>query len=357
MHYNKINYYQVWPAPAIIIFMLILSASCKQNTVQNQGSENTYPVETYQVLPEMYSESIRTTGELLSFEETQIMAPVAGNVLNIYFREGQNINKGDLLVEIDNRSWSARKRGLEAQLVSAESDLARRKNLLEIEGVSQEELEQSQANVSNLQAQIEELDVMIDLAHIRAPYNGRLGMRNFSPGAYLSQGDLITSLVQSHRLRVNFSIPARYASLAKENQEIKVISSASGDTAVAVIYAIDPTINSASRSLQLRAMLDNEKSRFVAGDFAQVIFDIRQTENALLVPAESIIPELNTQVVYVARDGRAVRQEVETGSRTRDRVQILNGLSPGDYVLTTGLMQIRDGDQINFSESTREEPL
>jgi membrane fusion protein, multidrug efflux system len=357
MHYTKINNYQFWPVLAIIISMLILSVSCKQNTVQNQGSENLVSVEAYQVMPEIYSESIRATGELLSFEETQIVAPVPGNVLNIYFREGQSINKGDLLVEIDNRSWSARKRGLEAQLLSAESDLARKKDLLEIEGVSQEELEQSEATVSNLQAQIEELDVMIDLAHIRAPYNGRLGMRNFSPGAYLSQGDLITSLVQSHRLRVNFSIPARYASLAKENQEIQVISSASGDTAVAVIYAIDPTINPASRSLQIRAMLDNKNSRFIAGDFAQIIFDVRHTEDALLVPAESIIPELNTQVVYIARNGRAVRQEVETGSRTRDRVQILNGLSPGDYVLTTGLMEIRDGDQINFTESNGEEPL
>ncbi|MGF1586798.1 MAG: efflux RND transporter periplasmic adaptor subunit [Bacteroidales bacterium] len=337
--------------------MFFVTVSCKQNTAQNQGSENLYMVEAYQVMPEIYSESIRATGELLSFEETEIMAPVPGNVLNIYFREGQNVNKGDLLVEIDNRSWSARKRGLEAQLISAESDLVRKKDLLQIEGVSQEELEQSQATVSNLKAQIDELDVMIDLAHIQAPYSGRLGMRNFSPGAYLRQGDIITSLVQSHKLRVNFSIPARYASLAKENQEVEVISSASGDTAVAVIYAIDPTINPASRSLQIRAMLDNEQGRFVAGDFAQIIFDVEQTKDALLVPAESIIPELNTQVVFIARNGRAVRQEVETGSRTRDRVQILNGLSPGDYVLTTGLMEIRDGDQINFNESIVEEPL
>ncbi len=356
MHYNKINF-QNWPVPAIIIIMFFVTVSCKQNTAQNQGSENLYMVEAYQVMPEIYSESIRATGELLSFEETEIMAPVPGNVLNIYFREGQNVNKGDLLVEIDNRSWSARKRGLEAQLISAESDLVRKKDLLQIEGVSQEELEQSQATVSNLKAQIDELDVMIDLAHIQAPYSGRLGMRNFSPGAYLRQGDIITSLVQSHKLRVNFSIPARYASLAKENQEVEVISSASGDTAVAVIYAIDPTINPASRSLQIRAMLDNEQGRFVAGDFAQIIFDVEQTKDALLVPAESIIPELNTQVVFIARNGRAVRQEVETGSRTRDRVQILNGLSPGDYVLTTGLMEIRDGDQINFNESIVEEPL
>jgi membrane fusion protein, multidrug efflux system len=356
MH-NKINYFQIRLAPAIIVVMLLILVSCKQNTVQNQGTENSYSVEAYQVKPEIYSESIRATGELLSFEETQIMAPVPGNVLNIYFGEGQNVNKGDLLVEIDNRAWTARKRGLEAQLKSAESDLLRKKDLLQIEGVSQEELEQSQASVSSLQAQIEELDVMIDLAHIRAPYNGRLGMRNFSPGAYLSQGDPITSLVQSHKLRVNFSIPARYASMARENQEIKVISSALRDTAVAVIYAIDPTINQASRSLQIRAMLDNENSRFVAGDFAQVIFDVEQTNDALLVPAESIIPELNTQVVYIARNGRAVRQEVETGSRTRDRVQILNGLSPGDLVLTTGLMEIRDGDQINFNVSNGEEPL
>jgi membrane fusion protein, multidrug efflux system len=357
MHLNRIGNYIYRPSIALIAFIFSILISCRQNQGEVLNPARVISVEAFRVHPEKYSVSIRATGNLMSFEETELRTPVSGNVLNIHFQEGQYVNRGALLVEIDNRSWSAQKKGLEAQLAFAESDLTRKKDLIHIEGVSQEELEQSHAQVSNLNAQIEELDVMIDLAHIRAPFSGRLGMRNFSPGTYLSQGEIITRLVQSHILKVSFSVPARYASLVRKDQEVKIISSASADTAFAVIYAIDPTISTASRSLQIRALLDNKDQRYVAGDFAQVIYEVEQVEEALLVPAESVIPELNTQVVYLAKDGKAVRREIATGSRTHDRVQVLNGISAGDYVLTTGLMEIRDGDQIEIRVSNPEEPL
>jgi membrane fusion protein, multidrug efflux system len=351
MHSNITDKISLRPFAALLTgIVFIISFSCRQNQQPGQGADLVLSVEGYQVKPESFSLSIQATGDLLSYEEVELRTPVSGNVFNIHFREGQYVNRGDLLVEIDNRSWAARKKGLEARLISAESELTRKHDLLEIEGVSLEELEQSQAEVSNLKAQIEELDVMIDLAHIRAPFSGRLGMRNFSPGAYLSQGESITRLVQADRIRVNFSLPSRYAAIAKIGQEVTLTTSATGDTTVAVIYAVDPIISPSSRSLQVRALLDNREQAFVPGDFARVIFEVEQSDDALLVPAESVIPELNAQVVFIARNGRASRQEVETGSRTRDMVQILSGLSPGDTVLTTGLMEIRDGDRVTIRE-------
>jgi membrane fusion protein, multidrug efflux system len=333
----------------LTLILLIIVTSCRQNKDSGQRQASTVKVEGYVVEPEFYTVSIRTTGELLSYEEVELKTPVSGNVLNIYFREGQYVNKGDLLVEIDNRSWTARKIGLKARLTSAQSELTRKKELLKMEGVSQEDMEQSQAEVSNLKAQIEELDVMIDLAHIRAPFSGLLGMRDFSPGAFLSQGEIITRLVQNDKIKVNFSIPSRYAARAEKHQEVTIISSATGDSAIAVIYAVDPIITPSSRTLNIRALLDNKTKGFMPGDFAQIIFEVEQYDDALLVPAESVIPELNRQVVYLAKNGRAVRQEVETGSRTHNRVQILKGLSPGDIVLTTGLMTLQDGDQVEIS--------
>jgi membrane fusion protein, multidrug efflux system len=339
----------------LMFALLVIMVSCNQNSNPGQKQAGILKAEGYRVDPEYFTVNIRATGELLSNEEVELKTPVSGNVQNIYFREGQYVKKGDLLVEIDNRSWVARKLGLEARLLSAKSELSRKKELLEIEGVSQEELEQSEAEVNHLKAQIEELEVMIDLAHIRAPFNGWLGMRNFSPGAFLSQGEVITRLVQNDKLKVNFTIPARYASNIRKDQKITIISSASGDTAQAAIYAVDPIISSTSRSLQIRALLDNERKGFLPGDFAQVVLEVGQFENALLVPAESVIPEMNTQVVYVVSEGKALRQVVETGSRTHNRVQVLKGLSPGDVVLTTGLMTIRDGDPVEIFESTLEE--
>lgn len=310
--------------------------------------------EGYKAETEPYTITINATGELLPWEEVELRTPIAGNVLGISFEEGQFVQKGALLVRIDSRTWEAQKQGLEAQLVSSENELKRNLQLLEIEGTSQENVDQSEAQVNSLKAQIEELAVRIDLAHVRAPFSGQLGMRNFSQGAFLSQGDMITRIVQTNRLKISFDIPARYALLAKEGSDVKVISSSRGDTIIARIYAVDPVINPNSRSLRLRGVIENGNGTFIPGDFAQVTMDVEQNNNAILVPAESIISELNTQVVYLARSGTAVRREVEIGTRTRGRVHIINGITEGDTVLITGLMDIRDGINIDVTRINQE---
>lgn len=337
----------------IVAVFLIISLSCgrQESALQTRQMLN---VEGYKIVPEAFTTSISATGELLPHEDVEIKTPVSGNVMRIYFEEGEKVREDDMLVAIDSRAWQARKRGLEARLITAKSELERRRDLFNIDGASQEDIEQSEAEVSSLEAQIEELQVMIELALVRAPFSGRLGMRNFSPGAYLSQGETLTRLVKTDFLKLDFNIPARYAALAAKGDDVTLVSSSSGDTAVARIYAIDPAINPSSRSLQIRAELDNSGENFFPGDFVQITFEVEQLSDALLVPAESLVMELNRQVVYVAKDGIAKRCEVEIGRRTRERVQIVRGLSEGDVVLTTGLMEISDGDQINLTIKNQE---
>jgi membrane fusion protein, multidrug efflux system len=302
------------------------------------------------VKPVPLSSIVTSTANILPLEQVELSSPVSGNVLEIYFQEGQQVKRGQLLVKIDDRAWIAQRRGLEARLSSAESDLNRGQSLLEIEGASQEDVDRLQSEVTNIQAQIEELQVMINLANVRAPFSGRVGMRNFSTGAFLAQGQIITRLVQTNKVRIDFTLPARYSSLIKEGQEITVKPSASNDTARAKVYAISPMLDVATRSLQVRAMLDNDDNLFMPGDFATVTIDVDQLQDALLVPSESIIPELNAHVVYKVENGRAKRQEVEVGIRTENSVHITRGIVEGDTVLVTGLLQIEDGDQVVISE-------
>jgi membrane fusion protein, multidrug efflux system len=351
-HFKKLKKGSVF---SLALVMLLVVTSCSQNNSFKQDLSATLRVEGYVLKPEYFSVNIRSTGELLPFEEVELRTPVAGNVFEIFFEEGQIVNKGDLLVEIDNRTWTARKKGLEARLISAKSELDRQKQLLEIDGVSQQDVEQSEAEVNNITAQIEELDVMIDLAHLRAPFDGRLGMRNFSPGAYLSQGAVVTHLVQNDQLKIDFSVPAKYAGFINIGQDVKVISSTTGDTAVAQLYAVEPMINTVSRSLHARALINKQTAGFLPGDFTQVILRVEEHEDALLVPAEAVIPELNAQVVYVYSDGKAERRKITAGTRTRDRLQVLSGLSEGDIVITTGLMEISDGDQVTLKEMNAED--
>lgn len=332
----------------------ILMISCSSDKGSSRQGSRATSVDGYRIETEPHTITIRSTGELMPYESVELRTPVAGNVLRILFNEGEYVQKGALLVEIDSRTWQAQKKGLEAQLVSAQSELDRRNRLLEIEGASQESVDQALATVSDLEARIEELQVRIELANIRAPFSGTLGMRDFSPGAYMSQGEMITKLVQNQQLKINFDIPARYSAVAAQGMEVMVISSSSADTTFAKVYALDPVINANTRNLRLRGILDNGEQKFIPGDFARVILDVEENDNAILIPTESIISELNAQVVYLVREGKAQRREVEIGTSTRGRVNILDGLQEGDTIMLTGLMGIRDGSEVQVRKLNQE---
>ncbi len=338
----------------LFLYIGILMISCSSDNSSSRQGPRATSAEGYRIETESHTITIRSTGELMPYESVELRTPVAGNVHRIHFNEGEYVREGALLVEIDSRTWQAQKKGLEAQLVSAQSELERRNRLLEIEGASQESVDQAFATVSDLEARIEELHVRIDLANIRAPFSGRLGMRDFSPGAYLSQGEIITRLVQTRQLKINFDIPARYAAIAQKGMEVMVISSSSSDSILARVYAMEPFINANTRNLRLRGILDNEEQKFIPGDFIRVIIDAEQNENAILIPTESIISELNAQVVYLVREGKAQRREVEIGTSTRGRVMILDGLQEGDTIMLTGLMGIRDGSDVQIRNLNQE---
>lgn len=339
---------QLWVVIIMIALMIMAAStqSCRQKPDNRKRSFIPSKVDVYKVHEEPFSVTVNTTGSLLPCEETEIRSGVSGHVVKIFFKEGQKVSKGDLLVVIDHRTWDARRRGLEARLTAAISELKRGESLLPVEGISVSEYEQTASEVASLEAQIEELEVMTDLAQIRAPFDGRIGFRDFSTGAYISQGALITRLVKSDKLKVVFSIPARHIHTLSRDHKILVTSSSTGKTAEARVFAIDPVVDSGSGSIELRAYLDNSNEEFIPGDFVQVELAVQQNSNAILIPAEAIVSELNNQIVYTVREGKATRKVVKTGSRTREKVQIISGLSPGDMVITTGLMVIKEGDII-----------
>lgn len=341
---------------SLLSCFLIISCGKEQENGQQQEENQAIQVRAALVEADSFARTVSTTANLLPFEQVDIKAPVAGNVLAIYFKEGERVGKGEQLIRIDDRSWRAQLQGLQAQLERARSELERNQELIEREGISREELEQAEAQVRNLEAQAKELRVNIQLANVKAPLSGQLGMRDFSLGDYLQQGQTITQLVQKDRLRVDFTIPAEYAPHVRQDQEMTVIASATGDTLQALVYAISPAISLNSREIRIRGLLDNREGQFIPGDFAQVQLNITQKEEALLIPAEAVLPEAETHVVFKAQNGRAMRQEVSLGLRTPSRIQILEGLSQGDTVLITGLMQVEDSSRIEV-EALKERAL
>jgi len=323
----------------------LLAMGCdKENgtTVSREPQSGGLSVEYFIAKPTYFQSTVTTTAEVIPSEQVSLRAPVSGTVLAINFTEGSSVRKGQSLVQLDDRSWKAQLKGLQAELNRLQSDLERKRILLEVEGATQQEVDETVASMASIEAQMEELRVNIQLANVSAPFNGQVGLRNFSVGSYMGQGDQITTMAQVDELKVEFSLPERYQDEVELDQMLDVV--ADNDTFPARIYAIDPIIDPESRTLRARALISREnKGKLRPGVFATAVLPTQVNESALLVPTQVVVPEINVQTVYVAENGIAVRKEVELASRNSEMVQIVSGLSPGDTVITTGLLQVKNG--------------
>jgi len=343
MHLCNINRKILLLITVLITGTLFYSCTSNESRSENTRNQSIQEVEIFIATPTSVINEIYTTGTILADEQVEIKAPIAGQIMSINFKEGQNVRQGQLLIKIDDRDWKAQLTALEVKLAKAKKDLDRTQELYKINGASLQDVENLQTNISDLQAQIEQLKVNIDYANITAPFAGKIGLRNISPGAYVSAGQYITTLVKTNPIKIDFQVPAEYIGQIKENQMVQAISKSTNDTIYAKVYAFDPGISTTSRNLNVRAIADNSRNKFRPGDFLEVRVMLGKIENAIMVPSESIIPNLDKQVVYLYKNGKVSQTPVETGLRTDSTIYIVKGIKTGDTIITTGLLQLRPG--------------
>lgn len=323
--------------------------SCKNGETANEAqaaSGPTMSVEGFKVKPQPFNSTLTVTAELTPEEQVQLMAPMAAQVLDIYFKEGQQVNEGDAIIRMDDRSWKAQLNGLRAELNTATRDLERKQALLSIEGSTQEEIDQLTSTVETLSSQIQQLDINIGLANVTAPFSGRLGMRNFSKGAYLKAGDVITTLSATKELKVDFSLPQEHRKSISEGGN--VLLTVLTDTLEARVYAIDPIIDAASRTVEVRAKVKPTGPNVMPGAFAEVQVATDFVEDALLVPTQAVVPEINDQTVFIYNNGKVERKVVRLGGRTADMVHVKEGIKAGDTLIITGLLSIKPGMSVQL---------
>jgi membrane fusion protein (multidrug efflux system) len=287
-----------------------------------------------------------TTANLLPTEEVELKSNISGQVMQINFKEGQTVKKGQSLINLDDRQWQAELVGLKAELLALEKNYERKEALLKVEGSSQQELEQAIASIASIKAAIQKLEVNIDLARIKAPFSGVVGMRNFSEGSYLSVGESITILTKLDELKVDFSLPENLFSSVDVNQELKVV--VNNDTLTATIYAITSRLDVSSRTFNVRAILKQPKIKILPGTYAEVLVKKDKQDNALLVPTQAVVPQINEQTIYVLKNGIPEKRNVILGSRTANMVNILDGIHANDTVVITGLLQIKEGSPVTI---------
>ncbi|HET9058040.1 MAG TPA: efflux RND transporter periplasmic adaptor subunit [Chitinophagaceae bacterium] len=338
----------------IIIIIALITFSCKEKkkepTLAKPAGAQPIRAEAFIVLPAAITENIETPGSLLPYESTELHTEVSGRVVSINFKEGGYVNKGALLVKLFDDDLQAQLHKLNVQLQIAEKTLERQQELLKINGISQQEVDLSSLQVSNIKADIELLKTNIGKTQLRAPFNGRIGLRNISLGAYITPQTVISSLQQIDNLKMEFSVPEKYGSKIKEGMEVSFSIQGSLRKYQAKIIATENMVNETSRSLKVKAVVMQKDKAILPGVFAKVILNFGQNSKALLIPTQAIIPQARNKKVIIYRNGIAKFEIVETGLRDSARIEVISGLKTGDTIITTGLLAIKPEGKVTISK-------
>lgn len=300
------------------------------------------PVNATIAKPSYLTSGIRSAGSLLANEEVDIVSKVSGKVTGVYFKEGSTVKKGQLLVKIYDEDLQAQLRRSEIQEKMLSEKLERQRILLTKDAVSRESFDQLQTDYNVILADINLLKVRIAETEVRSPFEGVVGFRYVSEGSYVQPSIKIAHLIDPSVLKLEFAISEKYVSADLMGKRISFQTEGYTDEFFATVYAVDYRIDATTRTIGLRARYNNRDRRLVPGMFASLTLITDENQNALQIPTEAIVPEMNEKMVWVARSGRARLVPVVTGTRTASMIEVVSGLSAGDTVLTTGLMQLRE---------------
>ncbi|MBK7141435.1 MAG: efflux RND transporter periplasmic adaptor subunit [bacterium] len=301
------------------------------------------------VEPQTLNTRISSTGSLLANEEVILRPETSGKIIKIYFQEGKVVEKGDLLVKINDDELQA---GLDKAIhrkKQVDDRLKRNEALYKTQGVSQEDYEAAVTEANSLQAEVDLLKAQIAKTEIHAPFRGVVGLRNVSEGAYVTSETQIASFQDISRLKLDFSAPERYGPLLAVGTVVTFKLEGHPSDHKATIYAVEPRIDRNTRTIQIRALTEPSDKSILPGAFANVDIPLERVDNALMVPTQALIPDLKSYKLFVYEGGKAAVRVVQAGARTEQSVQILEGLHPGDTLITSGLLQIRPGASIQIS--------
>jgi membrane fusion protein (multidrug efflux system) len=304
------------------------------------------PVDVVTVGTEAFDVQVQATGTLLPRESVELVSELNRRLSKVRAEEGAQVKKGQVLFELDAADLNAELGRLEVQARLAKVTLDRNQKLSN-EGLStQQELDIARANLDAADAQRRVLGVTLSKTIIRAPFAGTLGLRRVSEGAWLSPSTVLATLQDTSTLKLDFTLPERYGGLVAIGSEFTFKIAGHGETFKGKVLAHEPTVDKQTRSLVVRGVVEQQPS-LLPGSFATVDVPLR-TEQALLVPAIAVVPDVAGRRVFVVEGGVARGVPVEVGARTADRAQILSGLKPGDQVVVSNLLRMRNGAKVKL---------
>jgi len=333
----------------ILLFSL---GACKgkKDKDAGKGSKDAVSfIEGYVLKPSTVDETILISGTLKAFEETMLMPEVSGRVVGINLPEGQFVKKGTLLVKIFDGELQSQLRKAQTQLEITQQTLARQTELLKVDGISQQEYDQTRLQVNSIKDDIDLLKVQISKTQILAPYDGVIGLRNISPGAQVTPATAVATIRESDKLKLDFSVPGKYS--AAVHAGMKVQFSVEGDDTKyeAEVVATEEGIDLNTRNLKARALVKTHAASLVPGAYASVELMLNEDHHALMIPTQAIILQERNKQVIACKGGKAVFVKIKTGVRKASDIMVTEGLKEGDTIVTTGILFIKPDAVLKFA--------
>jgi membrane fusion protein (multidrug efflux system) len=348
---------KTWIAVAIIVAIIVLLALPKLDFLKKKDTSgiSTAPpsapklqVEALVMKPSKLEDKLIVTGSILPNESLELRSETSGKIAQLLFQEGKSVRKGDLLLRINDEE-------LEAELTKQRYNRKlnqdvefRQRKLLEKDAVSREEYDNALNRLKTTEADIKVLEAQLEKTRIRAPFDGTIGLRYVSDGAYLTPSTIVATLYSMNPAKLEFAVPSRYSSQVTTGKKIRFTVEGDTNRYEGEVYATEPRIDQETRTLKIRAIAENKQGLLLPGQFVKVDLILQSITNALLVPTQAVIPEQAGKKVFLYRGGKAIETKIETGIRTERDLEVLSGLNPEDTVITTGMLQLRNGMDVQI---------
>jgi membrane fusion protein (multidrug efflux system) len=311
------------------------------------GMQGPLPVQGMLIKSSALNNVVKTSGTLLADEQVELQAETNGKIVGLYFEEGARVSKGKLLLKINDAEWQAMLRKAESRLRLAEEMERRQKEMLKKEGISQTEYDQALNELNTAKADVAQAKEQIRKTEVIAPFDGVIGLKYISEGAYVTPNARIAGFHKIDRIKIEFSVPERYAAQVQSGQTIFFKTEGSETLREAKIYAVEPRIDELTRNLQLRAVCANNGTLY-PGAFVQVQVPLKEVSDAVMIPTEAVIPILKGQKVFLAKGDSVLEVKIKTGIRNDQFIQVTEGLKSGDTLITSALMQLKQGAKITL---------
>lgn len=331
-------------------FYLMIAAlvSCKSKAKETTDKKEKPPVSVDVIVAGKtdFTSDIEVNGTVLSEEMIELHPEVGGRLTYLNIPDGARVAAGTLLAKINDADLQAQLQQQKVQLELAQKTEQRLNKLLAVNGVDQASYDAALSQVNLVEANINILRAQIDKTVVKAPFAGRLGLRLVSEGAYVSPATVIGTLQQTDKIKIDFSVPETYVDLVKIGKTVSLQTNTSGKEIFATISAIEPQISTTTRNIKVRARLS--QGNLSPGAFVKVL--LNEKVNGIVVPTNAIIPDALSSMVVLVKNGKAVYQNVETGIRTSDIVEITSGLQLGDTVIVSGVLSVRPNGAVKIKK-------